>query len=467
MGKAAATELVSRLQADSYSALPLLDPNQVPTPPCADVASNEESQAFREGFYTTLEFAVLAASSVKPKARFLHLPARADGFCLFDAVSTAVGGTAEELREQVVKALCKEWGEACSAGLMLAGHAGKTVGEALAVEHGKAYSEPEEYAAHMRTRNGKGEVPQGTAVEAERLASLVQRAVWILTREPDGGVSHSMLFLPSDGVISGDTVFLLHGMRGTGGEHFDTLLAEDGLDDAAGVSRSDALHMSESAWQRARRLAVGACLARLGSADALNLAEMALGGGEQLLEACREAVREAGAQQADLLGGAGTDALRAAAWQLADEATEAEQLAKLLGCTPLLRSALAELLVEETGLRVVVEVHEADSDNVAARAIKEVSVVTKALKADDFPSQDSEAEVPSSSMPASDVVRGSPPFVTGFVFHESAVTALSAIMKRSGLPLPQHPRCVCCWPWYTVPTYPLQDSPASTQSQHD
>jgi len=160
MGKAAAAELVSRLQAASFSALPLLDPNQVPTPPSADAGSDEENQAFREGFYRSLELAVLAASSsTKLKARFLHLPARADGFCLFDAVSTTVGGSAEEWREKVVKALCREWGEACSAGLGLAGHAGRTVGEALAFEHGKAFSGPEEYAEYMRKRNGKGEVP--------------------------------------------------------------------------------------------------------------------------------------------------------------------------------------------------------------------------------------------------------------------------------------------------------------------
>ena len=347
MGKAAAAELVSRLQAASFSALPLLDPNQVPTPPSADAGSDEENQAFREGFYRSLELAVLAASSsTKLKARFLYLPARADGFCLFDAVSTTVGGSAEEWREKVVKALCREWGEACSAGLGLAGHAGRTVGEALAFEHGKAFSGPEEYAEHMRKRNGKGEVPQGTSVEAERLASLVHRAVWILTREPDGGVSHSMLFLPSDGVISGDTVFLLHGMRGMGGEHFDTLLAEDSSEEDA--DEPDALHISESAWQSARRLAMGACFARLWSVDALNLAVAALGGGgEQLLEALREAVREAGVLQADLPGGPGPDALRAAAWRLAGGTTDAGQLAKLLGCTALLRSALADLLVQE------------------------------------------------------------------------------------------------------------------------
>ena len=80
MGKAAAAELVSRLQAASFSALPLLDPNQVPTPPSADAGSDEENQAFREGFYRSLELAVLAAPSTKLKARFLHLPARADGF---------------------------------------------------------------------------------------------------------------------------------------------------------------------------------------------------------------------------------------------------------------------------------------------------------------------------------------------------------------------------------------------------
>ena len=377
MGKAAAAELISRLQAGSFSALPLLDPNQVPTPPSADAGSNEENQAFREGFYRTLEFAVLAATSVKPKARFLHLSACANGFCLFDAVSTTVGGSAEEWREKVVKELCRHWGEACSAGLGLAGHAGRSVGEALAFEHGKAFSGPDEYAEHMHKRNSKGEVQQGTAVEAERLASLVHRAVWILTREPDGGVSHSMLFLPSDGVISGDTVFLLHGMRGTGGEHFDTLLAEDSSEE--GTDEPDALRMSESAWQSVRRLAMGACLARLYSVDALNLAVAALGGGgEQLLAACREAVREAGALQADLPGGAGPDALCAAAWRLADGEAEAAQLARLLGCTASLRSALTDLLVEEARLtmRILADVHEAGSDSSEnARAMKEVRYV--------------------------------------------------------------------------------------------
>ena len=158
-----------------------------------------------------------------------------------------------------------------------------------------------------------------------------------------------MLFVPSDGVISGETVFLLHGMRGTGGEHFDILLAEDSSDEDA--DEPDALHMSESAWQSARRLAMGACLARLLSVDALNLAVAALGGGgEQLLEALREAVREAGVLQADLPGGPGPDALRAAARWLADGTTETGQLAKLLGCTALLRSALADILLQQARL---------------------------------------------------------------------------------------------------------------------
>ena len=378
MGKAAAAELVSCLEAGSFSALPLLDPNQVPTPPSADAGTDEENQAFREGFYRSLEVAVLAARSTKPKARFLHLPARADGFCLFDAVSTTVGGSAEEWREKVVEALCREWCEACSAGLGLAGHAGRTVGEALALEHGKTFRRPEEYAEHMRKRNGKGEVPQGTSVEAERLASLVHRVVCILTREPDGGVSHSMLFTPSDGVISGDTVFLLHGMRGTGGEHFDTLLAEDSSDEDA--DDPDALHLSDSAWQSARRLAMGACLARLWSVDALNLAVAALGGGgEQLLEALREAVREAGVLQADLPGGPGPDVLRAASWRLADGATDAGQLAKFLGCTALLRSALADLLVQEASqtLGALAEGREAGFENTCT-IMNEVRSVAKA-----------------------------------------------------------------------------------------
>ena len=400
MGKAAAAELVSRLHAGSFSALPLLDPNHVHTPPAADAGSMEENRAFREGFYRTLELAVLAAKSVKPTARYLHFPARADGFCLFDSVGTTVGRSAEETREQVVRALCKEWGDACSAGLELAGHAGSTVGEALSVEHRKAFRGPEEYAAHMRTRNGKGQVPQGTTVEAERLASLVQRAVWILTREPDGGVSHSVLYLPSDGVISGDTVFLLHGMRGTGGEHFDTLLVEGSSEgDAAG--EQDVLCMSHSAWQSARQLAMGACLARLWSADALNLAAAALGGGEQLLAACRDAVREAGALQDGLPGRPGPDALRAASSRLADGATEAEQLAQLLGCTAHLQDALVVLLVEDAELRLVAG---ADSGSENARAMKVVGAVAKS---EGLPSQSAKKFLTSAH--DGPPVRGPPP----------------------------------------------------------
>jgi len=112
---------------------------------------------------------------------------------------------------------------------------------------------------------------------------------------------------------------------------------------------------------------MGACFARLWSVDALNLAGAALGGaGEQLLEALRVAVREAGVLQADLPGGPGPDALRAASWRLAGGTTDAGQLAKLLGCTALLRSALADLLVQE-----------ADSENTRT-IMKEVRSVAKA-----------------------------------------------------------------------------------------
>ena len=123
-------------------------------------------------------------------------------------------------------------------------------------------------------------------------------------------------------------------------------------------------------------------MARLCSVDALNLAVAALGGGwELLLEALREAVREAGVLQADLPGGPGPDDLRAAAWRLADGATEAEELARLLGCTELLRSALADLLVQEARLTrgILAEAHEAGSESEDSRMIKkEVRSVAKA-----------------------------------------------------------------------------------------
>ena len=135
---------------------------------------------------------------------------------------------------------------------------------------------------------------------------------------------------------------------------------------------------------------MGACLARLWSADALNLAAAALGGGEQLLAACRDAVREAGALQDGLPGRPGPDALRAASSRLADGATEAEQLAMLLGCTAHLQDALVVLLVEDAELRLVAGAHEADSGSENARAMKVVGAVAKSeglpsLSAKKFP----------------------------------------------------------------------------------
>ena len=316
LGAAAAAELASRLHAGRVSILAGLDPSCVTTPPCpAAAASDAVRQAFEVGFRCTLKLAILAADNTPPGTRFLHLPSLAGGLCLFDAIRAAAGGSAEEGRKRVVVALCGAWGEACPAGLLLAGHAGRTVGHALAEEHGVAFAGPEAYAAYMATTDDKGALPQATAVEVERAASLEGRAVCSTTRvAEDGGVALQGLHLPADGVLRGDVVFVLHGMLGMGGEHFDALLPmeeaeggppeladEEDRDGAGGrVGGLDVVRVSAAAWRTARNLAVGASIAGLWRAGALRLAAAAVRGGEAgLVAACREAVREAGAPQAD------------------------------------------------------------------------------------------------------------------------------------------------------------------------
>ena len=115
----------------------------LPTPPCpndspghdgageaADDSPLRDAEAWRAAFEAAfawaLALAVLAADGRTPPARFLHLPVPAGGVCLGYALCAESGseGAGKDLRDLAVLTLARAWGEACSAGLALAGAGG-------------------------------------------------------------------------------------------------------------------------------------------------------------------------------------------------------------------------------------------------------------------------------------------------------------------------------------------------------
>ena len=186
-GVVAAAEAASGLHAGAL--LAGLDPGAVATPPCPWPDSERRLRAWEAGFRWGLALAVLVADGAPPRGALLHVPVEAGGVCFFHATCVFLGGLGEALRGRAVRALREWWGRPCLEARGLAGHAGMTVGEALAAEHGVALEGPEAYGAYMAARDARGDVPQATAVEMVAVATLEGRAVVACTRVgEDGGV---------------------------------------------------------------------------------------------------------------------------------------------------------------------------------------------------------------------------------------------------------------------------------------
>ena len=353
-GSVAGTEAASRMEARGVSVVGVVDPDTLETPrptcPAAPPAASHEAQArqqraFSAGFCRTMDLAVLTAPRTPPELLMLELLAEADGLCLFNAFCAANGGCPRALRMEIVGLLVAEWCEECSGGLAQRGHAGRTVGQALAAEHGRAFACAEDYREYMSTLDGDGAVVWSTEVEAHRLARAVQRVLWVMARTEDGELAHSYLIFPEGAPPVADPMPLVHGAHGRGGSHFGCLLPVDPAlapPSGAAAGPGHTMRLSQAAWAASRRMADGSAIARLAQAGALSVAAAALGSAGRLEGVSRAALRECGALQAEMA--CAPQALRAAAERLAGAVAGAEEAAELLRRTELLRRALKDVL---------------------------------------------------------------------------------------------------------------------------
>jgi hypothetical protein len=100
--------------------------------------------AFKSGLKLGVLLGVLGAEAEgAPRLRFLVLRAEADGNCLFHALAEGAEDSAEALCAAVLEGLAADWGKPCD----VAGHEGRTVGGALAEDHGVALADAAAYLA--------------------------------------------------------------------------------------------------------------------------------------------------------------------------------------------------------------------------------------------------------------------------------------------------------------------------------
>ena len=307
---------------------------------------------FRAGCRTAISLSVLSAhlggGPFVLAVLFLLVRVRGDGACLFHSASVGRGSSPTTLRRRVISHHKRNWHQPCPAGVARRGHADtRTVGEALAEEHGRAFADGAEYEAWMHTRDAGGSVPWSTMMEASTLSTVEGIIVNIWTLTPDGGLAIRDVFFP-DSPPTSPPIDLLHGSHGAGGGHFDSLLLLDSLSpDRAAACRDQAMGVSASAWSEARLDAAAAAMVHLSTrgAPARRDAEAAVGGAAALDALAREAAElEAARELVD--GGMPHDAARvAAAGLVAKEAGAASwDVVALLADRSRLRRAVSTLL---------------------------------------------------------------------------------------------------------------------------
>ncbi len=163
-GLKAAADFLSTMQVGTVSVTGIQVPNttsSTPTkstgfggPGVSEVA--KAKKAFIKSVCRTLDFVVLTADRL-PEVGFLYLLSEGDGLCVTCAFCNVVGsGCAYGRREG--------WSEPCSAAVGQRGgrgHEGKTVGQAVASEHGLQVASPQKYLEHMRRPDDKGVQSRG------------------------------------------------------------------------------------------------------------------------------------------------------------------------------------------------------------------------------------------------------------------------------------------------------------------
>jgi hypothetical protein len=341
-GTSAVGLAVSMMQAGKLSCLPFTGPSKF-------VQNEDTSKSYWAGFILEWSLTVLNFAIDLPQMLFMVLISEPDGTCMYSTVCMCVGGlNPRKLRKDVLRSLVKDWEKPCT----YVGHKVRTFKAALEVEFERTFSSPEDFYNFVWKVDSKGLLPFSGSVELWRTAELVCKILCICSRSPrDGLLVLEQVVHPKN--AEGDPLYLVNGVNGQGGSHYNQLLlASDGASEALPevmgevemvYDSTESLRFSSADWISKMLLAKSDALVAIAHLDAMNIAETSLGGKEKLVALARNALREI-AQGLDQLGN--EESMRKAAAILAESVSDLSVLLHLISNTAALRAKMAVILAE-------------------------------------------------------------------------------------------------------------------------
>ena len=416
-----AVRRVSTMQAGKISFLPITSPNSIGPDQNGHVdGPGGESEAYLASFLLTFALFVLNAASECPRLLFMLIISEGDGACFYNTVCSLWGGDPRELRRRVFRSLVKDWKKPCP----YPGHTGCTYKQVLEDEFKQLFPTTRSFYNRVWKPNEKGELPDSRPLELWRTAELKRKKLCILSRNGnDGELVPEQVVYPMDAQAEGDPGFLMNGMNGQGGSHYNRLLlAHDGASNDAldlvgkhnkAFESTESLPISEAFWNSKALVAKGEALSVIVQLGATHIAENLMGGNERLMAQVRNMLRECAAQHeglgdkesrtkaGDILAGSVSD-MGIAAALLSEPAVIEDELARILA------SSSEQILTTLTGRVTAVggeeNVEEYESDDLEfalalsesqkaahdkeAMEVAEAVGIVRALEEDDVMAED-------------------------------------------------------------------------------
>ena len=349
-GMNSAVRKASTMEAGKLSFLPIISLNPIDSDQnWHGDGPGGESEAYSACFLLTLALLVLNAALECPRLLFMLMVSEADGACFYNTVCSCFGGDPRKLRNRVLQSLAGDWEKPCH----YPGHTGRTHKEALENEFKRKFPRAKDFIKFAWKSNDEGELPESRSVELWRTAELLCKVLCILSRSGnDGELVPVQLVHPKD--AHGNPGYLMNGMHGVGGNHYNKLLlAWDGAGeepelvgrDKKAFESTESLRISETAWNSKALQAKGEALVAIAGLGALHLAENAMGGKEGLLDLVREVLLE---NAGKLDGLCDEESRRKAAERLADTVSDTAVLVNLFSETASLKDGLEPFLPSDS-----------------------------------------------------------------------------------------------------------------------
>jgi hypothetical protein len=264
----------------------------------------DESESFWAGFLLAWSLMVLNALVEVPQMLFMLLIAKADGSCFYSTFSISCEGNYQKLRRKVLRSLANVWEKLCP----YPGHEGMTFKNALETDYKRDFKSAQDFLSFAWKRDQKGDLPFSRSVELWRTAEEVKKVLFICSRNPqDSQLVLESVVYPMNAQAVGDPVYLMNGIHGQGGNHYNGLLyagERSGKDfpEVVGVCEesvdsTESLCFSEAAWKSKEFMAKGDALSTILRLDAMHIAEKSLGGKENLMYLSRKVICQVAAQQ--------------------------------------------------------------------------------------------------------------------------------------------------------------------------